>query len=261
TEFDEKDWHEELAKIKENSARFLGDYMAAMEYLNPEQWITLIVDFDGFGRWVDPFLLKKSAQQLIIKVQKKNITAYHNGSIKFDDLKNSIQYAKTDEQESEIDNDIDIFSDIMESYLQNTRGNNEFHLIDDITGFYLQGYGAIFLIKANFESHIINIISRAKGINNFSIQTYSSVGDSIDIKTKIKNLEDQIITIFSRFGHTLKQLGANEWLEVAIHVNSASHQNDFSKVVIKVKKNEIDALKNQKLSMNDFKRRITIVKY
>ncbi|MBD3288334.1 hypothetical protein GF337_05980 [candidate division KSB1 bacterium] len=257
----EKEMKEEITRVKDISARFLGDYVSALTYLEPSYWITVIVDFNDSPRAFSGFTPEKALRQVIGKVQKKNIADYHKGKIDFDKLKDRIQFVSKYENDSEMDGDIDIFSDIMNSYIEKGNEKNELHVIDAVKGFYLDGYGAIFIMKVNLQPNFINIITSGSRNNQFSVQAYSSFGDTIDFDEKLDILRDRITSLYARFGHTLRKLQPKEWLEVAVSLNTIHPDNDYSKVIYKIQKKDIDRLSSQKIGINEFKRLVNIARY
>jgi hypothetical protein len=160
-----------------------------------------------------------------------------------------------------MDGDVEIFADIMNSYIEKGDKENELHVIDFVKGFYLAGYGAIFFMNVNLQPNYINIITRGDHNNQFSVQAYSSFGDTIDFDAKLNILQNRIISLFARFGHTLKKLQPGDWLEVAVNLNVIRTNNEFSKVVYRIQKQDIDRLNSQKIRINEFKKRLNIAKY
>lgn len=260
TEF-EKAMGEEISRVKDISVRFLGDYVSAMNYLEPNYWITVIVDFNGLPPGFTSFSSEKPIRQVIGKVQRKNIIDYHKGKIDFEKLKKRIQFVSIYDNDTEMDGDVEIFADIMNSYVEKGKKENELHVIDAVKGFYLDGYGAIFFMNVNLQPNYINIITSGDHNSQFSVQAYSSFGDTINVDEKLSILQNRIISLFVRFGHTLKKLQPRDWLEVAVNLNIIRTNNGFSKVIYRIQKQDIDQLNSQKIRMDEFKKRLHIAQY
>lgn len=251
----------ELLKIKNIIARFMGDYASAINYLKPNYWITVVVDFSGSSKWLRSFYNENVFHRLVAKAQMKDITAYRRGNISLEILKQKIHYNSKFNGGSVIDEDIDIFSDIMRSFLEKKQKHLNYNLAEGVRGFYLDGYGAVFMLKADMEPNILKVITTANGKHNFSVQTFSSTDSSNDIKEKLDFLESRIINLLSRFGHTMRKLDDNEWLEIALNINAHDFDEDFSKMILKIKKRDINDLSNQKIDLDRFKQRIKVIKY
>ncbi len=259
----EKTMVEEISRVKDISARFLGDYISAINYMEPNYWITVIVDFNGAPFSFDKFLPEKSIRQVIGKVQRKSIIDYHKGKIDFEKLKKQIQFVSKYDNDTEMDGDVEIFADIISSYVEKSNKENELHVINAVKGFYLDGYGAIFFMNVNLQPNYINIITHGDHKSQFSVQAYSSFGDrdTIDFDEKLNILQNRIISLYARFGHTLKKLQPKDWLEVAVNLNTIRINNGYSKVIYRIQKEDIDRLNSQKIKMTEFKKQLSVAKY
>ena len=256
-----KKFDKELQKIKDTLTRFLGDYISALNYLKSNYWVTIIVYFNSSSGWFDGFYEDKDINQLIAKVQMKDINSYRKGKLSFDRFKKKIQYVAKSNGDTAIDEDVDLFSDIMQSFLERNEKEKEFELSDGVKGIYLNGYGAIFMLKANMEPNILKVITTGDGKNSYSISTVSSSVDSQNINEKIKNMKKEIVSLLSRFGHTMRNLNSNEWLEIALNINAHGFDEDFSKYIMKIRKKDLNELNLERINLNEFKRRIKVITY
>jgi len=261
----EKDFEQEMKKetekIKQTLTRFLGDYVSTMNYLKPDYWITIIVDSNESMQILGGFHVNNQPQQLIAKVQMKDILSYRKGAISFDAFKQKVQFFSKANNLSAIDEEVNIFSDILESYLERNEKDNKFTISSGVKGFYLEGYGAIFLLSANMEPNIINIFTKGDGEKNFSFSTITTTEDAEHFQERVDLLQNKIINLVSRYGHTLKKLSDQEALEIALNLNTHQFDEDYSKIVLKIQKNYIENLNRQKINLDEFKRHIQVIKY
>ena len=102
---------------------------------------------------------------------------------------------------------------------------------------------------------------KSDGKKDFTFNTITSTGDTENVKEKIESLQNKIVTLVSRYGHTLRWLNNDESLEIALNINTHDLDEDFSKVILKIRKKYIDNLNQQKINLDEFKRRIRVVRY
>ena len=257
----DKIFQQELTQTKTIIKKFLGNYSSAISGLKPDHWITINVDFDASNEWISVLQKEKSVKKLIAKVQKKYVSDYHREKISFKNFNKKIQFKVKDNNTSDMDDDMDVFKNIIESFLKKETGQSNYH----VKGIYLSGYGVIFMFNTNFEPDFCHIFANESGDKNsysYAVQSYISKGTkSVQTNEEIEKLQNKILDLMTRFGHTMHKLNKNEWLEIATNINSNNPEIDYSKMILKIKMSSIEELKQQKITKKDFKRRMKILKY
>jgi len=256
--------NEEIENIKNKLTRFLGDYASAISGLKSEQSITVVMDFNGSLFWTG-LLPQDQIRKLMAKAQIKDIANYRKGLTSLEEFKKKIVFNTKVQTTSIMDEDIDILADVIESSLGNNLKQDKYVLANGVKGLYVNGYGAIFILSTNMGPNFFQIITKKSNDEQDHNYTFQSVwsGDenAMNVDEKINLLQDKVINLMSRFGHTMRHLDNNEWLEIALNINAQHVEKDFSKVIMKIKKSDIDRFNRQQINQNDFKKIVRVIKY
>ena len=78
-----------------------------------------MVDFDNFPNWSGSLYNRELNKKLLAKVQKSDLLKYRLGKSSFDNFKKKIHYVNSSGTDKIMDEDINIFSDIIQSSLEN----------------------------------------------------------------------------------------------------------------------------------------------
>ena len=250
----------EIAEIRRTIDRFMSDYLATMNYASSEFWITVFVDIKQ-DSWLLNIAGADLINQIIARVQIKNINAFRAGKISRDDFIRSINYSYSKNDDDSQKDEIDIFSHIVESYF-NSRNNDKIRFSNDTNGFHIDGYGLIFMGNVDMIPNFINIMTEREDNNNVSVHRFTAITDSLfDLEQRLSLLEDEIATLISRYGHTLTSLREHESIEFAFNLNTPVIFESASKVIYRVKKDDIDKYGKHQIDYDEFKRRVEITRY
>lgn len=250
----------EIAEIRKTIDRFMSDYVSTMSYASPNHWITLIVDLEQ-DSWIMNIGDRELVDQIIARVQIKYISALRAGKLSRDEFIRTIQYTYKMNDDTSHHEEIDIFSQIVESYFIN-KNNDKIRFSNNLNGFYIDGYGLIFLGHIDMIPNFINIVTESSGDKNVAIHRFTATIDSLfDLEKRLDLLEDDVASLISRYGHTLTGLGDDESIEFAFNLRTPTIFNSASKVVYKVKKGDLSKLNDKKIDYTEFKRRFKVTRY
>ncbi|MBN2010456.1 hypothetical protein JW960_14005 [candidate division KSB1 bacterium] len=252
-----------LEQVKTTIVRFLGDYASSMNELKSDEWIMVVVDFNNDMKWLGAFPPQNDIRKLIAKVKMKDVTTYRHGKMDRDALAKQITFESRTQQSAGIDEDIEVFADIIKSSIEKSQIDG-LHIINHVNGFYLNGYGAIIMMDTQMFPRRMQIITNRTqngAKHNITIDKFIHDDGSFDSQASIAALQDRMINVLSRFGHTIRNLNGNEWLEIAISIDDHSNANDFSRLMMRINKNDIERSVQKRMNESDVRKMIHVVKY
>ena len=262
-EEDTEDFDREMEKLKKSIVRFLGEWTSALSDLNPDEKVTVIVDFNGFFPTFQS-LYAFSTSQLIASVPIKDVANYRRGRITKKEFINKITF---DEVKS-VDEDISILSNVIQTSLKYGDQKTKLGVSGDVKGIHFKGYGVIFFtdvsfgIGANNYKRALTIYSDAlKKDKGRSITVESFSNESEKTEKDVKKLEQKLIHLISNYGHNLRRLQPNEWVEIAINFKGMPVKDKYSKSILKVQKRIIDDYNRERIKFEQFKKMVRIVYY
>ncbi len=249
----------EIEQLKKLLSRFLGAYASSIRNLKTGENITVIIDFNGF---ISGFRrsFECTPRQLIATVKIADLKNYRRGKISDSIFNKRIKFSKIDS----VDEDISIFGNVIKTSLEHPGGSGAFGLSGDVKGVHLKGYGVLFITEVNWR--IGGMRQFFLGDNNKGSFSFSITGSDQDKSIKemekdLKKLERKLIRSVSNYGHTLRGLQPNEWVELAVNFKGAVGKDRYSKSIIKVKKKTIDDFHRDKINFSQFKNLVQIVYY
>lgn len=256
-----ENYRDEVNKIKESLFRFYSDWAPALTSLSKNERVTVIVDFNRFfPRWYRSPMDETDApfKQLITSVTMKDITEHKREKINANQLRNIIQY---DEIKS-VDEDISILSNVIQTSLDRRNENINLSTSGDVRGIYFKGYGAVF---------ITNLTPAAQSVQMYLRSLYKDGARSVTMKNNfnngdlnedhLKKVEEKMIKILSSYGHTLKNLQEDEWLEIALNLQGTFFNEDYSKSILKIQKKKLDQFNKDKITYDQLKKEFKIIRY
>ena len=259
-ERDEKaSFEKEIEQLKKSLSRFLSFYASSIRDLKPNERVSIIVDFNGvvgnFSRSTN-----NAPRQLIASVKIADLKNHRQGKISDKDFRQKINFSTIDT----FNEDISILGNVIKTSLEHQDDSSKFGLAGDVKGIHFKGYGVLFITNVNW-----GIASRRQfflGDNNqgsFSFSITSNENDKLvkDTKEDLKKLEHKLIRAISNYGHTLRCLQPNEWIELAVNFEGSVGKNKHSKSIIKVKKKIIDDFHRDKINFFQFKKAVQIKYY
>ncbi len=251
----------ELDQLKESIARFLGTWTSALTELKPDEKITVIVDFNSFfSNFTSQYNV--NLRQLIASVPISDIKEHRKDGIKDKEFIKRINFNEVKSS----DEDISILSNIIETSLAHENSKNELGLSGHVKGIHFKGYGAIFFTEisssANFYTKAWSVYTDAAKKGRRQSLTIKNIPDEPkDTIKDIEKVEQKLINLISNYGHNLRNLQPDEWVEIAIDFKGVPVKDNYSRSVLKVQKKIIDDYNRDNIKFDDFKKRVNIIYY
>ncbi|MFZ5519523.1 MAG: hypothetical protein ACOY90_23055 [Candidatus Zhuqueibacterota bacterium] len=256
-----KSHEEEIKTLKERIVRFYSEWAFAFKELPPQEKITLIVDFNGhFSTWyrADVDGSDEQFRQLIASVSMKDILDRTQEKLTAESFINQINF----DEINSVDEDISIMSNVIQTSLEHRNKNVALLTSGDVRGIYFQGYGAIFITDLSPATQSVQMYLRS---------LYKDGAPSVTFEDKIPNpdlaeenlykVEDKLIHIISNYGHTLRNLKQDEWLEVALNLHNTFMNKNYTKSVMRIQKKTLDEFTQSKINYEQLKKKVKIVRY
>jgi len=253
------DYEKEIKQLKKSLSRFLGSYASSIRDLKPSERVSIIVDFNGF---VGSFSrsLANTPRQLIASVKMADLKNHRQGKISDENFSQKINFSTI----NSFDEDISILGNVIKTSLEHPRDSRRFGLSGDVKGIYFKGYGVLFITNVNWGISGMKQLfvgDNNKGSFSFSISSNDEKKFIKDTEEDLKKLERKLIRSVSNYGHTLRGVQPNEWVELAINFKGSIGKDKHSKSIIKVKKKTVDDFHRDKISFEQFKKAVQIVYY
>ena len=150
----------------------------------------------------------------------------------------------------------ELFEDIINTSIRQAI-SNPMLLAEKSRGTYLENYGAVFSLTVNLSRSLIifpSIIKRPKG----------APATEMSPDKMMALLRGSLAEILGQYGDTLKQLSSDSRISIIAHVLSQSDINGtmVSQVlVITALKVDVEQLQREKITFEDFRKRIRYVEY
>ncbi len=252
----------QLPEIRKTVTRFMGDYCSVINGLKPDNRVIVIVDFNSQFPWKAYGGSGTQLRELVAKARVRDLKEFRVGKLDEAGLARKIEFKELRGDNESGDRDIDVFEDIIRSAVKKDSEYN-FRIDDNVNGFYLNGYGAVFMVNTQFlpkKFQVFTNTSKGEEENEIVIQNWlSQVKESRKIVDDMEALQNKLIEVMSRFGHTLRRLQQNEWLELAVTIDEHDPDQDFSTLIMRIQKN--DLLRYGGQDVKNLRKRIQILKY
>jgi len=255
-----KSHEEEIKTLKERIVRFYSDWAFALKVLSPMEKITIIVDFNGqLSTWyrAGVYGTEDSFRQLIASASMKDILDRSQEKMSAESFVNQISF----EEITSVDEDISIMSNVIQTSLDHRNKNIEFLTLGDVRGIYFQGYGAIFITDLSPATQSVQMYLRSLYKDGEQSVTFEDNIPTANLaEENLNRVEDKLIQLISKYGHTLRNLKQDEWLEVALNLHNIMNQN-YTKSVLKIQKKTLDEFTQAKINYEQLKKKVKIVRY
>lgn len=252
---------DEMKQIKSSITRFFCDWAPALKKLPPNEKIAIIVDFNGFfpGLYYSQFQETDAPyQQLIASVSMKDILDYKREKISDEEFNNIITF---DEIKS-IDEDISILSNVIQTSLEHRNKNINLSTSGDVKGIYFQGYGAIFITNLSPAAQSVQMYLRSFYKDGARSVTFENNVNKANLgEENLHKVEDKMIRIISNYGHTLRTLKQDEWLEIALNLRGTFFNENYTKSILKIQKKTLDDFSKEKINYDQLKKQVKIIRY
>ncbi len=254
----EINFNKRIGEIKDKIAKFLGNYASSMRELQSNDKIAVVVDLDGtitnFGKFDE-----KIPHQIIASVSMKDLQDYRQEKISQTTFRKRIRF----DEVAAPSEDISIFTKVIHTAMTHAGRKGKFNIAGEVQGIRFPGHGVLFLTSIDFSSPDIRTIELEKIFgqqdSNFNVTIKKS--QKPDYQEQLEAMQQKFIDLLSNYGHTLRNLKPNDWVEFAVNFRNVYGQQDFSRGIIKVKKKTIDDFNRKKLDFNQFKKAVKVIYY
>jgi hypothetical protein len=252
-------YEKEIKQLKISLSRFLGSYVSSIRDLKQGESVSIIVDFNGlmgnFRRTAS-----NTPRQLIASVKMADLKNHRRGKISDENFRQKINFSTI----TSYDEDISIMGNVIKTSLEHPGDSRNFGLSGDVKGIHFEGYGVLFITNVNWGISGMKQLfvgDNNKGSFSFSFSSNDEKKFIKETEEDLKKLERKLIRSISNYGHTLRGLQPNEWVELAINFKGSVGKDKRSKSIIKVKKKTVDDFHRDKISFEQFKNAVQIVYY
>lgn len=249
----------EMEQLKNSLTRFLGLYASTIRDLQADENVSVIVDFNGF---IGNFGKSHSGtpKQLIASIKMAELQNFRQGKTTEAVFQNKIQYANI----NTFDEDISILGNVIKTSLEHADKMKSFGLASDIKGVHFKGYGVLFITNIDWglgEMHPLIFRDRNQGKIAVSISSDEQNKSAKNRENDLKNFEQKLMRSISNYGHTLRSMQPDEWVELAVSFKGAPVMEKYSKSIIKVKKKSIDDFYRDRINFDQFQKLVQIFYY
>ena len=196
---------------------------------------------------------------MICSASIENLKNFRQGKISEQAFENKLDFKEV----SAVAEDISIFGKVIKTSLEHSRGIGSFNLFDDVKGFHFQGHGVLFITDVNWSSGRVQelfVAGKNKASLSYSFSDSNNKKSIEEADKNLKTLERKLIQSISNYGHTL-DLNPNDWVELAVNFKSALPGKNYSKTIIKVKKQSIDDFTRDKINFDQFQNLVQVMYY
>ncbi len=252
------DVKEEIQKIEQSLTRFLGTYASSIRDLNPDERVTVIIDFNGFAKSFRT-TSDEIPYQIIASVEMEDLKKYRQGNLSEQAFSKKIEFRRIEF----VEEDISILANVIKTSLEHTDGIDLFGSRNEVKGFRFEGHGVLFITNVSLgsaEIHKIFLNGTVEKEFAFVSEKYKGKKNE-NYQENIKQLEQKLLHSISTYGHSLRNLNPNDWIEIAINFKDVVADEKYSKSIIKVKKKAIDEYYRDKINFDQFKNAVHIIYY
>jgi len=237
----QKDYEEQL---KERIMEFLATYADVADYLKPQEWfaVALLPPSDAEG-------------PSVYRVQKQHILDHRRGRIPFDQFRTRVQEVK--DGTPALQRELSVMEEVLEYALKFLKDDlKTLSRPKSIKSVYLPGYGAIFDIEwssapwFDFEE-ALDIPLKTRGRARETHKRFQQ--DLVQVRK-------EIMEILGDYGPSLRSLESQEWICVFLTFRS-SWDRSVSDILLRVKKADVEAFGQRKISRKQFNSRIQVVEF
>lgn len=264
-----------VPEIKKSIIKFYTKYASSISELKPHEKLTVIMDLNGLSAFSYP-QPSKYPQQIIATLLMSDIEKFKKNKISDDELGKRI---KIDEINS-VNENISIFLNIIQTSFSNIKEDAGFAYQGDVKNIHIPGHGIVFMLDPDMwikskEMMIQEFKNRKKDIKeemeemddyfDFGVNGKKSKYSATAIDFGIKNLkeyEEKLIKVISKYGHTLSILKADEYVKIAlIFDRQFISTRTCSESIINIKKSDIDDFHKGKIDFDNFRKRVSVARY
>jgi len=246
-----------IDELKKKITHFLSAYTSSLRNLKKDDRVSVVVDFNGSSLGQLKFR-SKFPSQLIATVENSDLLKKRRGQLSDKSFSDKIKFRQMAAPEE----DISILGNVIKTSLEHPNMSKKFSLIGDVKGIRFEGHGVVFITNINWGvgDYYRFFVGEQTLRGQLSFKTKEG-DDPKASEQDVKNFERKIISAISNYGHTLKNLRPDDWIELAVNYKSAIPGKPYSKSIIKVQKKNIDDYYRDKTNFEQFEKHVQIFYY
>jgi len=258
---------QKIEKLKDMLVQFLGDYADAIGQLEPDDRVTLLVNFSPSSQVFvfDSQVFSESQElpaTLEATVKKRDIVEYRKGNIDRDTFRERITM-NTRSVDREKNKHIDILANILSTAL-NRKHREALAFENRNRGIYLEGLGAVFFLKGNPMNEFV-----APPFEHYFEEyvTYPPKPPDPEQQDRLqKSLADfkqELIKLVADYGHTLRTLKTDEYVVVDVNFQHtlALFSDSPQQLILKVKKHDLDKYDRGELTLTQLQQKTDFIEH
>ena len=251
------DFTERMEGIKQKVSNFLGTYASSLRNLKQNEKVAVIVDI-GASMIRMPSFNEEFPQQIVASVSVKDLRNYRQGKMSEAAFRKKIQFDEIKTQSE----DISIFTNVVRTAMEHAGRKGAFNIAGEVQGIRFPGYGVLIFTGVDFSNPNIEIeLQKFLGQPPQNMNVTVSQTNSQGYQERIDALQEKLIDLLSNYGHTLRNLKPDEWVEFAVNFRNGQRETGFSRGIIKVRKKAIDDFNRNKIDFKQFKKQVAVVYY
>ncbi len=281
----EKEKKDVIPDVKKSLIIFFNKYASSMSTLKRDEKITVIVDLNG-SSFIPSARKNNSPQQLTATLSTNDLEDFKKNKISGDELEKRVVFNELDS----VDQDVSIFSNIIQTSLAHMKEESGFGFQGNVKNIRIQGHGILFMVNADFGIKTFRLLNRnledleqnlkameetmkdkEKKLKTIEKEKIVNTGNTKIVKSSripssvkaddVKEYEEKLIKVISKYGHTLSKIKPDEYVEIALNFNGVRMDKDFSKGILKVRKSDIDAFHKGKIDYDNFSKKASMIYY
>ncbi|NOZ61078.1 MAG: hypothetical protein GXO74_05310 [Calditrichaeota bacterium] len=254
----ETDFAEQIEEIKQRVVNFLGNYASNLRDLKANERVAVVVDIGSSVPGMT-IISRNLPQQIVASAPVKDLRAYRQEKISEAAFRKKIQF---DEIKMPAE-DISIFTNVVRTAMEHAGRQGAFNISSEVQGIRFPGYGVLFLTSVDFSNPYQETIQLQKLLEQQSGNLNVTIKQSKtpDYQKQVDAMQQKLIDLLSNYGHTLRNLQPNDWVEFAINFRGGFSEPGFSRGIIKVRKKTIDDFNRNKITFKQFKKQVAVVYY
>lgn len=269
----ELDAGKRLERFKSRTIDFLGDYADAVGQLDPDERVTVVLDFGGsrpFQIMADRVVRGSQAKDVAIveiSARKSDIINHRRGQLSQIEFRKRVEISERGDDES-MNANIDIMANILETALSR-RHHEDYYIVDQNRGIYLKKLGTLFFLSAELNTdtvtwdvHLLHT-PRPDEVVVQPSQPKAQKRPQKSISELQQSFKNTLVELVGDYGHTLRTLEPTEQVVVAVNFNNLWGLSDEAtqRFVLTVRKQELDAYNRGNITLAEFKQKVQVQDY
>jgi hypothetical protein len=259
--------------LREDLQSFFANYADAIGQLDNNERIAVYIHGSANFAFAQPgvtaFATRSgNSRDIFAAARKADVVARRSGTLAPDEFNKRLLYRES--SGSEEDADLEVMARIIDAALRGKSKTPGMLLEAETRPIYLDGVGAMFLLRASVGApNVFQILEAPRAPDGdelldierqvIALQSASKRAKS-DWKTEYGKFRSRLAEIIADYGHTLRRLQRDEWVVIAADLRDAP-EGGPQELVCRAKKQDIDAYNSRSISRDQLINRIDYFEY